>query len=545
MKRLLLSGMLVALISTSFAQKPTPAGIPRPKLVVGLVVDQMRWDFLYRYYDRYDANGGFKRLINQGFSCENTMIPYTPTITACGHASVYTGSVPAVNGIVANNWWDRDIDRNIYCVEDKSVKTVGSNTAAGEMSPKNMLPTTITDELRLSNNFQSKVIGIAIKDRGAILPAGHTANGAYWYDGKTGNWITSTYYRPELPEWVSAFNAKKMPDQFFAQGWSTLYPIGTYRLSTTDNKAYESKPFGADVLGFPYDLKKSIGKNYGTISSTPFGNTMTLEMAKAALVAEKLGKNTVTDFLAVSLSSPDYIGHAFGPNSIETEDGYLRLDKDFGAFLNFLDQEVGKGQYLLFLTADHGVAHVPGFLNENKVPGGHFDDSGWMKRMNASFKSKYGTDKLIQNTMNYQVHLDHRLIDSLKLDQDAIEKEIISSLKLDEAVNRVFKLEELSTTTLNETIKTRVTNGYFPSRSGDIQVVLKPGYIDGGKTGTTHGLWNPYDSHIPLVFLGWNVKPGKTNRETYMYDIAPTVAAMLRIQMPSACLGKPVTEITQ
>ncbi|HEV7780509.1 MAG TPA: alkaline phosphatase family protein, partial [Chitinophagaceae bacterium] len=282
-------------------------GIQRPKLVVGIVIDQMRWDYLYRFYDRYAPNGGFKRMLNQGFSCENTLIPYAPTITACGHSTLYTGAVPAISGITGNFWWDRDQARSVYCTEDKTVNTVGSTSALGKMSPKNMLVTSICDELRLATNFKSKVIGIAIKDRGGILPAGHSANAAYWYDNTTGNWITSTYYMNELPKWVSDLNAKGLVNKYYEQGWDLLYPAATYTQSTADEKSYEGKPFGNT---FPYDLKKFIGKDYGKISTTPMGNTLTAEMAKAAIVEEKLGADNITDMLTISFSSPDYIGHS-------------------------------------------------------------------------------------------------------------------------------------------------------------------------------------------------------------------------------------------
>lgn len=542
-----LTFFLNALVSVA-QTKPAaekPAGVKRPKLVVGIVVDQMRWDFLYRYNDRYDAAGGFKRLLNQGFTCENTFIPYTPTITACGHTCIYTGSVPAIHGIVGNSWWDNHTMRSVYCTEDKTVSTVGSTTVAGEMSPANMLATTITDELRLATNFKSKVIGIAIKDRGGILPAGHSANAAYWYDSKSGQWITSTYYMKELPAWVKTFNAAGMVDKYYEKGWSTLYPLYTYTQSSKDFKSYEGKPFGSDKGGFPYDLKGMIGKNYAAVNTTPFGNTMTLEMAKAALDAEKMGAGGVTDFLAVSLSSPDYVGHAFGPNSIEAEDTYLRLDKDLGSFLDYLDQKVGKGQYLVFLSADHGVAHVPGFMKENKLPGGNINDEAWKTILNRELREKFGQDNIISTILNYQVYLNNKLIDSVKLNKEEISNDVIRYLVRREGVARAFKNDAISTVTLNARMKDMFSNGYYPSRSGDIQIVLQPGWIDGGATGTTHGLWNPYDSHIPLVWYGWNIKPGRTNRETYMTDIAPTIAAMLRIQMPNGCVGKVIEEVVK
>lgn len=527
-------------------QKTGPAsGISRPKLVIGLVVDQMRWDFLYRYQDRYLPNGGFNRLLKQGFSNENTFIPYAPTITACGHSTIYTGSVPAITGIAGNAWYDQRQRRVMYCVEDATVQTVGSNSKAGLMSPRNMQTTTIGDELKLATNFRSKVIGIAIKDRGGILPAGHAADGAYWYDGGTGNWITSTYYRNDLPAWVKSFNDSKWVDKIYETGWNTLYPIETYVNSERADKPYKSKPLGAKAMAHPYDLKSMIGKNYGAISSTPYGNTMTLELAKAALKGEALGKGAFTDMLAVSLSSPDYIGHAFGPNSVEIEDTYLRLDKELGEFFDFLDKEVGKGQYLFFISADHGVAHIPGFMKEHKIPAGTFDDGKYRDSLNAILKAKTGHPNMVISMFNYQVHLNRPVMDSLDLDREEIVKTVVHFMEKQPEVMRVFDISELQETTLPEKIRTMITNGYDPSRGGDIQLVLYPQYIDGGSAGTTHGSWNPYDAHIPLVWYGWNIKPGKSNKEVYMTDIAPTIAALLHIQMPNGTVGKVIESIAK
>ncbi len=543
--------LAVLLIHASFAQnlkslnqKPKAIGseISKPKLVVGIVVDQMRWDFLYRYSARYSANG-FKRLLGEGFTCENAFIPYTPTVTAAGHTSIYTGSVPAIDGIVGNNWWDRTEQRSVYCSEDKTVKTVGGPDGGnGKQSPKNMLVTTIGDEIRLANNFRSKVIGVALKDRGSILPAGHSANAAYWYDVNSGNWITSTYYMNELPKWATDFNASKPVDKYYQGGWNTLYPINTYTQSTTDEKDYENKPFDTEQKGFPYSLKQFAGKIYSSIATTPFGNSMTFDMAKAALDNEQLGKGTATDMLCVSLSSTDYVGHSFGPNSIETEDTYLRLDKDLGDFLTYLDVKVGKGNYTVFLSADHGVAHVPGFMKENKLPGGTFNETDALKQLNSLLNEKFGIDKLIVSMVNYQVHLNHLAIDTTKTDESAITKTIINYLQKQEAIAQVFTINNMMETPLPAKIKDMLVNGYYPSRSGDIQIILKSGYIDGGKTGTTHGLWAPYDSHIPMVFYGWGVKHGHTNRETYMTDIAATITALLHVQMPSGCVGHVVEE---
>ena len=478
-------------------------------------------------------------------SCENTLIPYSPTVTACGHTCVYTGSVPSIHGIAGNNWWDNQLMRSMYCSEDKSVSGVGGKTTEdGQMSPKNMLTTTICDELRLATNFKSKVIGVALKDRGSILPAGHSANAAYWYEGKSGNFITSTYYMNQLPDWVNQFNNRKVVDSLYKIGWNTTMGKDVYpNYATADIKDYEAKPFGKEASGFPYDFSKFVGTDYSKISSTPHGNTLTVEMAKAAVLAEKLGKNTVTDFLAVSFSSPDYVGHSFGPNSWEQVDDYVRLDEELGRLFSFLDASVGKGQYTVFLTADHAVAHVPGFMKENKLPGGVMEVTGMVKDMNAKLKEKFGIDNAIASMMNDQFYLNHGKIDSAKADEAGIKKWIIQYMKKNEAVTNAFATSDIMTTPLNKTLREMLANGYNPNRSGDIQVIMKPGYIEGSATGTTHGAWYPYDAHIPLVWYGWGIKHGKTNKETYMTDIAATLAGLLHIQMPSGSVGKVIEEV--
>ena len=519
--------------------------IERPKLVVGIVIDQMRWDYLYRYYNLYAEDGGFKRLISQGFSCDNTMIPYIPTLTACGHTSIFTGSIPAIDGITGNDWWDYDLSKLVYCSEDDSVKTIGSNTNAGKMSPRNLMVTTIGDELRLATNFHNKVIGIALKDRAAILPAGHSANAAYWYDDKTGDWITSSYYMNELPQWVKDLNAKKMVDSYFAQNWNTLYPIDKYIQSTPDEEPYEYRPFGAKA--FPYNLQQFVGKNYGILPVTPYGNTFTFDMARAAISGEKLGSGSNTDLLTISMSTPDYIGHSFGPNSVEAEDDFLRLDKDLGAFLDFLDKQIGKGQYLVFLTADHGAAHVPAFLKEHKIPAGNVNQQKISDQLNSLLKDKFKTDNLVIGILNYQVYLDRNTITSSHhLNKEDVYNTIIDFLLRQPGISRAFALDNLSQATISNSIKNKIANGYLPSRSGDIQIITKPQWIaDFMNAGTTHGVWNPYDSHIPLLWYGWNVQPGKTNREVYMTDIAPTIAAMLHIQMPSGSVGHVIEEVSK
>jgi predicted AlkP superfamily pyrophosphatase or phosphodiesterase len=526
--------------STQNKVTTTPA---RPKLVVGLMIDHMRWDYLYRYQNRYSPNG-FNRLLQQGFNCQNTIIPYTPTATSCGHASVYTGSVPAINGIASNNWWDMKEQKYVYCCDDKTVVGVGSNTKKGKMSPKNMVTNTITDELRLATNFKSKVIGISMKDRGAIFPAGHAANAAYWYDEEKGIFISSTYYMNELPQWVNDFNAKKWADKYYAEGWQTLYPLATYTMSQKDDNAYErTKEMPNDKPVFPYNFSASIGTDYKKFWNMPQANTYTFEMAKAAIAAEKMGKNNTTDFLTISISPTDYIAHNFGPNAIETEDTYLRLDKDIAAFLTYLDNTIGKGEYLFFLTADHGGPHTAGFLQEHKLPGGSFELKQIVKDLNESIAQNFGVKKAIAYQTYYNISLNYTSIDSANADAEKIKQYIIQTLENTTGIYKAVDKSKLSTANIPTVIKERLINGNFPNRSGDIQVIPLPQWMRDTPKGTDHSVWNAYDAHIPLVWYGWGIKKGSTHRETYITDIAATLAALLTIQMPNGCIGHVITEV--
>jgi hypothetical protein len=519
---------------------------PRPKLVVGIVVDQMRWDYLYRYHDRWLADGGFRRLLDNGFSCNKTYINYLPSYTACGHASIYTGSVPAIHGITGNQWWDQKAQRSVYCTADTTVKTVGSSTDAGQMSPVNLLANTMGDELRLATNFRGKTIGIALKDRGAILAAGRSASAAYWYDDDEGQWITSSFYMNELPAWVKNFKTKTVVDSLYKLDWKTLYPRSAYTQSVSEKKPYELRNFGTPVRQFPYDVKKYAGVNYKVIESLPQGNTLTTAFAKAAIAGESLGKDSITDFLAISYSSIDYIGHAFGPNSAEMEDALLRLDIELGNLLTFLDQQVGKEEYLVFLTADHGAAQVPGFLEENKLQAGNINEEAVAAQLNEALKKEFSEDNLCLRFLNAQVTLNTQVIEKMKKNKEAeIVAFTIKWLEKQEGVSRAFRLDAVSQATLPPIIKTQVENSYFPLRSGQVQVIFQPGYIQGFlQGGTTHGTGFAYDTHVPLLWYGWKIPKNKISvRNISLTDIAPTVAALLYIQEPNGSTGAVIGEL--
>jgi len=516
--------------------------LERPKLVVGIVVDQMRWDFLYRYHDKYEK-GGFRRLLNEGFACENTMINYIPSVTAIGHTTIFTGSVPAIHGIAGNEWFDPKTGKSTYCTDDSTVQAVGTTNKGNKMSPHNLLATTITDELMLATNFQSKVVGVSLKDRAAILPAGHNPTAAFWMDDASGKFVSSSYYLKALPEWVNTFNNSKAIDKLLANGWSPLLPIEQYTESTADDVPWEGVMKGAVNPVFPYDVQKIYALDHGSLRQMPFGNSLTLQFAKAAVDGYKLGQEKTTDFLTVNCASTDYSGHLVGPNAIEIEDVYLRLDRDLATFFTYLDQKIGKGNYLLFLTADHGAAHAEGFMKANRMPTGLLAKD-MQTRLESMLANQFGSKKLVEGIENFQVTFNKNRIDSLNLDLDKIKTATVHFLQQQQGIQFAVDQDKISVASIPSPLKEMMINGYNEKRSGSVLMVTDPGWLPAySKKGTTHSVWNPYDTHIPLIFMGWKIEHGTTYRTTHMTDISATLAALLHIQMPSGCIGSPITEV--
>lgn len=468
------------------------AQVARPKLVVGLVVDQMRWDYLYYYYDQF-GQGGLRRLVDEGYSFENCMINYLPTVTAIGHSSIYTGSVPALTGIASNGW--QEWDRYVYCCQDSDVQSVGSNSREGQMSPHRMQATTIGDQLHLATDFKSRVIGVALKDRAAILPAGHSADAAYWWDTSAGHFVTSTYYMKDLPAWVKDFNSK-----------------------------HQQTP-GKDV------------------KTSDLGVTLTFDMAKAALENESLGQHDQTDMLCVSVSSTDAIGHTYGTRGKENKSVYMTLDRELASFLQTLDAKVGRGNYLLFLSADHGAEHNHNYLSNHRIPAAGLETGKLAQSLDAYLVAKHGlTSPVVLDIHAGRVFLNHGELTRHNVDIAVARQEVVDYLLRDPRFRYAVDPDKVMESTIPEPLKTSIVNGYFRGRSGDVFFIQRPNWVDATNDpayiGTNHAQWNPYDSHIPFVLFGWNVNHGQDYSTCHITDIAATVCAMLHIQRPNCCVGE-------
>ncbi|WP_100616276.1 alkaline phosphatase PafA [Confluentibacter citreus] len=523
------------------ASKVVETTTSNPKLVVGIVVDQMRYDYLTRFYSKY-GEGGFKRMIGDGFNCKNNHFNYVPTYTGPGHASVYTGTTPKYHGIIGNDWYDKEQRKSVYCAGDDTVESIGTTDKAGKMSPHRMKTTSFTDENRLFTQMRGKTIGIALKDRGSILPAGHTANAAYWFHGKDeGNWITSTFYMNELPKWVADFNDKKSVATYFKE-WNTLYDINTYTESGSDLNNFEEGYKGKETATFPYDLEslRANNGNFEIIKLSPYGNDITTDFALAAMEGEQLGKDNFTDVLTISYSTPDYIGHNFGVNSKEIQDTYIRLDKDLERLFNYLDTNVGKNEYTVFLTADHAAVEVPAYLQSNRIPAGYFDNSGFRKKISQFLVSKFGASDLIENISNNQIFLNRIKLLEMNLILEDVQQVIVNEIITYKHIDKAYTGSSLTNSVFSSGIESLLQMGYNQKRSGDVVFVLDPSVISYSEKGSTHGSSFNYDTHVPLLFFGKGIKHGETLQKTEITDIAPTMSALLGISFPNASTGKPL-----
>jgi len=529
------------------AQQKTQSSAPysgseldRPRLVVGIVVDQMRYDFLYRYWNRF-GKGGFQRMVREGYSFANCNFNYFQTKTGPGHASIYTGTTPAMHGIVGNDWHEVAESRNLYCTQDDSVTGIGSNDKAGRMSPKNMKTGSVGDQIRLATNFRGKSFGISMKDRGSILPAGHGADAAFWFEKSSGNFISSTWYTKlngKLPAWLEKFNQEKWAARYKDSIWKPLLDPSKYEASSADDQIWERSILPSKSPTFPYRLSESEKKDFEIVYDTPFGNTITAIATKELVKGEKLGKDEFMDFLALSFSCTDAVGHDYGPFAMETEDTYLRLDRDLEDFFRFLDLEVGQGKYLCFLSADHGILETPAFLRQNRIPSITFNSNSIADSLKNFALQQFGSSALISSFWNLQFYLNQKEIKRLNLDRNKIMQSLIPYLEKQKSVWRVFA---------NEGIKPfpaipmmyKYEAGFYKGRSGDIQVVLAPGVLEsGGNKGTNHGAPYSYDSHVPCLWMGWKIQHGEEITPINIEDIAPTLSSLLHIMEPNGSTGK-------
>ncbi|QNM84210.1 alkaline phosphatase family protein [Polaribacter pectinis] len=531
-------------MSMLFSCKPKEKTTKKPKLVVGIVVDQMRYDYLTRFADRYGKDG-FNRILKNGFSLENAHYNYIPTYTAVGHTSIFTGTTPSNHGIISNNWYDKFLKKSIYCVDDNNYKTVGNEGTYGQKSPFRLYTTTIADQLHLSQNMNGKTIGISIKDRSAILPVGHSANGAYWYDGGNYNtFISSTFYMDELPQWVKDFNANNKADEYLNTPWTTLYDIKTYSQSRADDNIFEGKFKGQESPTFPKDLKELRKKNgnFSLIKAIPAGNTLTADFAKAAIIGENLGKSDYTDLLTVSFSSTDYVGHKYGVAAVETEDTYLRLDKVLADFFQFLDAQVGKDNYTLFLTADHAAVHVPSYLQSLKIPAHYFDVKKFREFILEVTKKYFNSVELIENVSNYQIFLNKEKIETLGLNLNTVAQKLADEVLNFDGVYKAVTARTLQTTSFTDGILNSLQNGYNQKFSGDVLMIPYPATLIYSNKGTSHGSGYSYDTHVPIIFYGNGIKKGSSAKKYEIIDIAPTISNLLKIEAPNGTSGKVVEE---
>ena len=508
----------------------------KPKLVVAIVIDQMRYDFLENLSHRYSDNG-FNRLVNDGFNCKNNFYNYVPTVTGPGHSSISTGSTPKTHGIVGNNWYDRERKHSIYCTDDSNYNNVGGDDYSGNKSPNNLLVETFADINKMSNN-KSKTISIAIKDRGSILMGGKKADAAYWYYGKErAQWITSTFYMNQIPDWVKEFNKEDNLEKYL-EDWNTLKDISTYENHEMDNNSFEKLFKGKDNSAFPYDTKSLMKHNdcFDMIKETPYGNTMTTDFAIEAIVNENLGKRGVTDVITVGYSSTDYIGHSFGVASVETQDTYIRLDLEIQKLLSFLDKEIGKNEYTLFLTSDHGVLEIPAYLSSTGVNAQAVSENDLTNKVVKKLNDVLGIEvkKLIANVDNSQIYLNDEVISEMNLNKSKVVNELVKILESFDFISKAYTADFILGSSELIEYEKLIRNGYHKERSGDIALILKENVIFYNGKGTTHGSGYNYDTHVPLIFYGYGIKKGETLNHTEIPDIAPTISKLLGLEMKNS-----------
>jgi predicted AlkP superfamily pyrophosphatase or phosphodiesterase len=541
---------IILLISVFIKMSGQGAYLPpdKPRLVIGIVVEELKYDQLEKFRDRLGENG-IKRLINEGTYFKNASYEYMLTQSAPGHATIATGAEPSFHGITSDDWYVPLKNELINCTKDINVNSVGGSFETGLHSPVNLLVSTFSDELEMSTNKKAKVFGVGLRESSAIFSAGHAANAAYWFDNITGTWMSSTYYIDSLPMWVNDFNAMKFSDSYLNSTWSLLRPAKDYADCLPDSNSYEA---GFNNINyFPYDLKKIRSKSifgskndYSLLRETPFGNSLTTNFAIRLIQNERLGKDDVTDYLSICYSATDYIGHRFGPSSVEMCDAIFRLDDEIKNLLTFLNDSIGKKNVLIYFTAAHGISEIPTVLEKNRIPSGYFMQNQALQLLRSYLNAVYGEGDWVKGYSERQVFLNRTLIEDARLSLDDVQKKVARFLVQFTGVEAAYPYSAFEANDFGNGNLKRIINNFSPQRSGDVIVTLNPGWVEKENDYVTnHNSPYEYDSHVPLIWYGWTVNRATVTRKVNMTDIAATLSTLCKVPYPNACTGEPMFEL--
>ena len=555
---LLLTGISI------FTLAPAIAG-DKPKLILQITVDQLRGDLPTRYYDRL-GKGGFRYLLDRGIVYKNAHHAHANTETIVGHATLATGAHPSEHGMIGNIWFDRSTDVTTYNIEDPNytLLTEGADVddsteidptqkaaSSDGRSPASILTTTFSDELSSLTAGKAKVFGISVKDRGAVSMAGHSGK-AFWFSKSTKEFVTSSYYYKKYPQWVVDWNARKLPEQYSGKSWELMHPIDTYLFGDRDDQEWEFDLAGYGRT-FPHHFDTAVNKYYSTyLTVSPAGDELTLEFAKAAIEGEQIGSDDITDFLGVSFSATDYIGHFFGPSSLESEDNILRLDRTLAKLFAFIDEKIGLDDTLIVLSADHGGPEAPGYLKSLGIPTGYVSPDTWDKQPAVDrIKSKFGVSgKLIEGYDHPYLYLSNEVISNSEVDLLALETAIVDELVRFPGVSNAVSSTALVRGMVADNYLTRAINkNYHPKRSGNVYVIFEPGWfindLDGLSVAVTHGSPWPYDTFVPIIFAGYKLKPQTVARKVHTVDVALTLANIVDAKPPSGASGEVLLEVVE
>ena len=520
----------------------------KPHLVIGIIVEELNYNQLEKFHDKLGENG-IKKLINEGTYFKNASYEYLLTQSAPGHATIATGSEPSFHGITSDEWYIPLKNELLNCTKDVNVNSVGGSFESGLHSPINLLVSTFSDELAMATNRKAKIFGIGLRESSAILSAGHTANAAYWFDNTTGTWMSSSYYIPALPEWVNDFNAMKFSDAYLNSTWNLLKPLNYYADCLPDSNSFE-KGFN-NINYFPYDLKKLRSKNlfnfkndYSLLRETPFGNSFTTSFAIRLIQNEHLGKGDATNYLSICYSATDYIGHRFGPSSVEMGDAILRLDDDIKNLLTFLNDSIGKRNVLIYFTAAHGISEIPAVLEKNRIPSGYFQQNQALQLLRSYLNAVYGEGDWVKGYSEKQIFLNRTLIEDARLSLDDVQKKVARFLVQFTGVQAAYPYSAFEANDFGNGNLKRIINNFSPQRSGDVIIILNPGWVEKESDYVTN--YNSpyeYDSHVPLIWYGWTINRATVTRQVNMTDIAATLSTLCKVPYPNACTGEPMFEL--